>query len=292
MVNFAIDQLKSMEANTSVLAPVIETLNSQKGSSAYVTNSKVVHQLLAEAGEAQTEAITDLIEEGKVDRQFGWKYNRVQMFQTQFAFQNPFQRIVMWCRMVGYRFFPNLAKRQRAKQISQWQEKKKQWQIDHPDQKPEETDQDRLLPEIRKENAQLPANVQQVPAKRQHYSRKQLQEIKKAQTPEDRQKFLDTMSELETAGYNAVMLYLTSVENDENRAEVGVIRHYYMVRHNRFSQSETKNETESELFIRAFQFEYTYVQGTAKQQYLSSELVKTLQQKISMDQLVYMQSNG
>lgn len=292
MVNFAIDQLKSMEANTSVLAPVIETLNSQKGSSAYVTNSKVVHQLLAEAGEAQTEAITDLIEDGKVDRQFGWKYNRVQMFQTQFAFQNPFQRVVMWCRMVGYRFFPNLAKRQRAKQISQWQEKKKQWQIDHPDQKPEESDQDRLLPEIRKENAQLPANVQQAPTKRQHYSRKQLQAIKNAQTPEDRQKFLDTMSELETAGYNAVMLYLTSVENDENRAEVGVIRHYYMVRHNRFSQSETKNETESELFIRAFQFEYTYVQGTAKQQDLSPELVKTLQQKISMDQLVYMQSNG
>ncbi|WP_054762687.1 hypothetical protein [Secundilactobacillus collinoides] len=100
------------------------------------------------------------------------------------------------------------------------------------------------------------------------------------------------MKELESAGYNAVMLYLSSVENEENRSEINVIRHYYMVRHNRFSQSDTKNETESELFIRAFQFEYTYVQGTASQQDLSPELVSTLQQKISMDQLVYMQSNG
>ncbi|KRM77616.1 NhaP-type Na+ H+ and K+ H+ antiporter [Secundilactobacillus collinoides DSM 20515 = JCM 1123] len=290
MVDFAIDRLKTTEANSTLLAPVIETLNSQKGSPA-PTDTKVVHQLLAESEEAQTEAITELIENGTVDRTFGWKYNRVQMIQTQFAFQNPFQRVLLWAKLVGYRFFPGLAKHQRAKQVAHWQAKKADWQKAHPEDQ-RAIEPGRQLPARQNQSDRLPAPIHDVHQHQDRFSRKQIHNIKQNQTSEKKKQLLNTMKELESAGYNAVMLYLSSVENEENRSEINVIRHYYMVRHNRFSQSDTKNETESELFIRAFQFEYTYVQGTASQQDLSPELVSTLQQKISMDQLVYMQSNG
>lgn len=86
------------------------------------------------------------------------------------------------------------------------------------------------------------------------------------------------------------MTYLNQVETAANQTEVEVVRHYYTVRHSRFNRNEATNDKEDQLFIQAFQYEYAFVQRAANEQKLSDALVNELHSKISMDQLVYMQS--
>ncbi len=70
-----------------------------------------------------------------------------------------------------------------------------------------------------------------------------------------------------------------------------MVRHYYAVRRSRTTKSEESSEAENELFLMAFQFEYSYVQNVSQQDQLSSELIDELHKKISMDQMVYMQNS-
>ncbi|MCH5462919.1 hypothetical protein HC026_12160 [Lactobacillus sp. LC28-10] len=70
------------------------------------------------------------------------------------------------------------------------------------------------------------------------------------------------------------------------------MRHYYAVRQSRTTNSEESGDVENELFLTAFQFEYSYVQNISQQKQISSKLVDELHKKISMDQMVYMQNGS
>ncbi|WP_054654458.1 hypothetical protein [Secundilactobacillus silagei] len=72
-----------------------------------------------------------------------------------------------------------------------------------------------------------------------------------------------------------------------------MLRHYYTVRQSKIShRDDAASEAENELFLMAFQFEYSYVQSVSQHEKLSSELVDELHKKISMDQTVYMQNGN
>ncbi|WP_288530593.1 sodium:proton antiporter [uncultured Secundilactobacillus sp.] len=293
MVNFTVDQLKSATDDHAILAPVIETLNSQRGHH-QVSDEKQVHQLLEQTGEVESAAIGDMIEKGEVDATVGWKYNRMQIFQLQFAFLSPFARIKMWGRLLTLRLFPKHAQktfrkhyRQQTKTFSK--ENQRRFLTGPSGALPARSSENRPLPAVVQEAmAQIPANIRQDPQK---WSRDQRRSVRQQLRGSD---FMaakqQLMAQMEDRGFQAVMTYLNQVETAANQTEVEVVRHYYTVRHSRFNRNEATNDKEDQLFIQAFQYEYAFVQRAANDQKLSDALVNELHSKISMDQLVYMQS--
>ncbi|WP_137597563.1 cation:proton antiporter [Paucilactobacillus kaifaensis] len=90
---------------------------------------------------------------------------------------------------------------------------------------------------------------------------------------------------------NAVITYLDSIENADNRTEVAMLRRTYTARTRFINDRQTlESDLLQNLFIQAFQSEHTYVQQELASQNISQELANHLNEKISTDELVYMQS--
>lgn len=290
MVGFAVDQLRTTTNNHTVLAPVIETLNSQKGEHV-VSDERTVHQLLEKTSEVESAAISDMIDSGEADPVFGWKYNRMQTLQVQMAFLSPVARLKMWTKLVSMRFFPKHAHKKFKKFFQDPANKDAMvW--------PQDSEPNPNTPATRPGNYQLSVQTEQLlsdlPAEVRNDPRKwthqQMREVhRKMKDPKFIEAKRRVMAEMETKGFDAVMKYLNAIETPDNRAEVNVVRHYYSVRHSRLSHEEVSNDQSDQLFIQAFQYEYAYVQRGANNQELSSDLASELQTKISLDQLVYMQ---
>lgn len=309
MVNFAITQLKQTEADSTALNPVIEVLSSQKNQLRSTADSKQVHKLLQLAENAEHAAIFELIDAGDVEAQIGWQYDRMQLMQVQFAFLNPFARLTLWFRLVAFRLFPHQAKKRYHKQLAQTiaaKKKAKQQMMQelttrHPEGQlalPVTTDQQQQLIQTnpssnRSTDHRHNLDHHQRREVRHTLTRQQRREVRRQfQSSTVKSQYWSNIAKLEQTGFNTVTAFLDSIETDDNQQEVNVIRHYYTVRHNRFNQSTSTVELENELFIMAFQFEYSYVQTAGKQEQLSPELIGELHKKISMDQLVYMQSTN
>lgn len=304
MVNFAIEQLRHTGQNTAALPAVIEVLNGQKNESKKNADSKLVHQLLEQAEQAEHVAVNELIENGELQPQIGWQYNRAAMFQTQFAFLSPWARVKMWVRLIEFRLFPHRARNHYQKKVQRSREAKQAWLKEHGyldrhqhHENPEHPanvnhHQQREIQLAKITGAQLPANQspRQSRARPTFQQRRELrrQTRNRQLSEENRVAF----TKAGNAGYNGVINFLDSIETDDNRQEVDVVRHYYNVRHQRFNLTESTSDEENELFIMAFQFEYSYVQTAGKQEHLSDELIAELHKKISMDQLVYMQNGN
>lgn len=85
--------------------------------------------------------------------------------------------------------------------------------------------------------------------------------------------------------------YLDSVENDENTNEVTLVRRVYLQQKFMLSQDSTVDADHiTTLFIEAFQAEHSYVQQQLAAGELSQELANALNEQISTDELVYVQS--
>ncbi|GAW99867.1 cation:proton antiporter [Secundilactobacillus mixtipabuli] len=316
MVNFAIDQLRRSNDHSGALPGVIEVLNSQKNQSQKNANSKLVHQLLQQTENVEQATVTEMIDNGEVEAPFGWQYSRAIIFQSQFAFLSPWAKFKMWFKMFGFRFFPKISRKHFNKSFQQTRQVKMKWLKDHgqaekfndyqkfylehkddrlPQTEKEKTDQPKqlalpvtkakLLPAVQvTEQLQLPGSLQP----RGHRPSRRPRGQQRGMSPEAKKAF----SRLSQAGYDRVNGYLDAIETDDNRQEVDVIRHYYNVRRSRMTHSEATSEAENELFLMAFQFEYSYVQNISQDKDLSSELIDELHKKISMDQMVYMQSGN
>lgn len=293
MVAYAVDQLKNTTENHTALASVIETLNSQKNGDD-TSDERLVHQLLEKTEEVETAAIGELIEAGEIDAAIGWKYNRMQLFQLQFAFLSPIARLKMWARLVIIRLFPKYARKVLVKTMKNTakEEMKSLRPVNQTTANLTtlKADNDQLTHQAQQLKEQLPAEIRANPFQ---MTRRQRREIrKKMRTPELMAQQQQVLSQMETHGYEAVMAYLDQAETPANHAEINVARHYYTVRHNRFNRSEATNEIEDQLFIQAFQYEYAFVQSLAADKEIVPDLVNELHAKISMDQLVYMQKMG
>lgn len=85
--------------------------------------------------------------------------------------------------------------------------------------------------------------------------------------------------------------YLNEVQTTKNADEVTAVRRTYLNRYRIFSR---KNQTDADkmtsFFIDAFQSEHSYIQQQSAAGRFSSELANALNEQVSTDQLVYMQS--
>lgn len=312
MVNYAIDQLRSINDKSGTLSGVIEVLNSQKSQYSQNADNKLVHQLLEQSEDVEHAAVTELIENGEVEARIGWQYNRAITFQAQFAFLSPWARLKMLFKMLGFRFFPKTARKQFNKSFRRNREAKmkllkaqghteqynayQQFYLEHKDDhRPQKVPTSKQLA--------LPATTQQSPVDQTPKllqlpsdSRDNQRSIRRQRGRQRRGDFSQEASsafgKLSEVCFDRVVGYLDSIETDDNRQEVDVVRHYYAVRHSRNTRDEESDDAENELFLMAFQFEYSYVQNISQQENISSELIDELHKKISMDQMVYMQNGS
>lgn len=97
--------------------------------------------------------------------------------------------------------------------------------------------------------------------------------------------------EIQKLVYRNVEKYLHSVSNPKNVNEVAMVNHIYLQK-KRFFNHEVSIDTDvaTSLFIEAFQLEHSYVQEQLAAGNLSQELANALNEQISTDELVYVQS--
>ena len=97
--------------------------------------------------------------------------------------------------------------------------------------------------------------------------------------------------EIQKLVYRNVEKYLHSISNPKNVNEVAMVNHIYLQK-KRFFNHEVSIDTDvaTSLFIEAFQLEHSYVQEQLAAGNLSQELANALNEQISTDELVYVQS--
>ena len=93
--------------------------------------------------------------------------------------------------------------------------------------------------------------------------------------------------------YPQVIAYLNDIQTPANTHEVTMVRRSYFNRQRFFRQHEhLDGEQIDTLFVAAFQFEHSYIQQAAAKGTISVELANALNEHISTDQLVYIQSTN
>lgn len=123
--------------------------------------------------------------------------------------------------------------------------------------------------------------------RKNHQSAKPCQSNNHQLSPEQRQKINQILSQIN----QAVDAFLHSVETPANVNEVAMVRRTYFQRKRFFSHDITLNtELITTLSIEAFQLEHSYVQTQFNNDQISQELANALNEQISTDELVYMQS--
>ena len=85
--------------------------------------------------------------------------------------------------------------------------------------------------------------------------------------------------------------YLNDIQTPQNAYEVAAVRRTYLNRYRLFAKkSRIDADKMTSYFIDAFQSEHSFIQQQAAAGKISSELANALNEQISTDQLVYMQS--
>lgn len=134
-----------------------------------------------------------------------------------------------------------------------------------------------------------PANRKQ----RRHFREKKKNFQQFVQSDDGQQKIQTMTQQLATAEnaiFKNVINYLDEISTKQNAAAVAYVRRFYNVRHNRITNSVADNDQRTKLFIQALQSEYSYVANLYGQHKISKQQADELNQSISSDQLVYMQS--
>ncbi|WP_040472010.1 cation:proton antiporter [Lentilactobacillus kisonensis] len=96
---------------------------------------------------------------------------------------------------------------------------------------------------------------------------------------------------IEDTSFKRVNNYLDSNESETNTTSVNFVRNGYNFRHLRFDNSDEANARREHLLVQAFQYEYTYVADSFKAEKISRNISDQLNQSISTDQMVFMQSD-
>ncbi|MFD1548970.1 cation:proton antiporter [Levilactobacillus fuyuanensis] len=103
-----------------------------------------------------------------------------------------------------------------------------------------------------------------------------------------RQQQRENYLKIEADIYTSVINFLTEISTVDNQTEVNSVRNYYNARHSRFMANKSTDQ-QNDLFIQAFQYEYTYIQQRRTTGAIPSELADELYQQVSMDQMLYTQ---
>lgn len=101
----------------------------------------------------------------------------------------------------------------------------------------------------------------------------------------------ETINDVQSIIYQNVEQYLRSISSSKNVNEIAMINHIYLQKKHFFSRdAHVDTDLVTTLFIEAFQFEHSYVQQQLAAGKLSQELANALNEQISTDELVYVQS--
>lgn len=101
----------------------------------------------------------------------------------------------------------------------------------------------------------------------------------------------DTLAKIQTLVYRNVEKYLHSISTPENVNEIAVVNRIYWQKKRFFSRDiNIDADVVTSLFVEAFQLEHSYVQEQLVAGTLSQELANALNEQISTDELVYVQS--
>ncbi len=95
---------------------------------------------------------------------------------------------------------------------------------------------------------------------------------------------------IENAGFEAVMDYLKQ-NSGENGVETNLVRRFYRTRHRRIRGGDVDPNMVYQLFMRAFHAEYELVQRAIAKGDISADLAEKLQQRISFDEITYIQNS-
>ena len=101
----------------------------------------------------------------------------------------------------------------------------------------------------------------------------------------------DQITEILRIVIRRINKYLNEVQTPKNAYEVAAVRRTYLNRYRHFAKkSKIDADKMTNFFIDAFQSEHSFIQQQAAAGKFSSELANALNEQISTDQLVYMQS--
>ncbi|GAX05750.1 Na+/H+ antiporter [Secundilactobacillus pentosiphilus] len=95
---------------------------------------------------------------------------------------------------------------------------------------------------------------------------------------------------IEQAGFEAVMDYLKH-NSGENGVETNLVRRFYRTRHRRIRGGDVDPDMVYQLFMRAFHAEYELIQRAIAKGEISADLAEKLQQRISFDEITYIQNS-
>lgn len=95
---------------------------------------------------------------------------------------------------------------------------------------------------------------------------------------------------IEQAGFEAVMDYLKH-NSGENGVETNLVRRFYRTRHRRIRGGDVDPDMVYQLFMRAFHAEYELIQQAIAKGDISADLAEKLQQRISFDEITYIQNS-
>lgn len=98
------------------------------------------------------------------------------------------------------------------------------------------------------------------------------------------------MRDIEAKPYAWITKYLNESMTNDNSREISIVRTAYDQRHRRLVGEQTFVDEQNEMLIEAFQQEYNFIQNQITAKRYSRELGRELNEQVSTDRLVYLQS--
>lgn len=269
LVAYATDRLaQESTADPAATQSVIEILNSQATDQR--PDKKKLQNILNQATQVEVETVQKFADDGTIPQSFAARYVRVLVVKSQMSSNNPFVNFTLWARFVWHRvahglthraFHGLLSKRQRDRRIAL----QRQQLQERPHTAEQQAAQERRIA------------LQKEQGRRRSPRRQRINQQRR-----------ENFYKIEAGVYNNVIDFLMSIASVDNQTEVNTVRNYYNARHRRVDANQDDSQ-QNELFIQAFQFEYTYVREQRNAHKLSPALADDLYQQISTDQMLYMQ---
>ncbi len=94
---------------------------------------------------------------------------------------------------------------------------------------------------------------------------------------------------IEKAGFDAVMNFLKTKDH-ESGVEANMVKRFYRTRHRRIHEQDVNSDIVYQMFMRAFHSEYELIQDSLQTGKIDSALAEKLQQRISTDEMTYLQN--
>lgn len=103
------------------------------------------------------------------------------------------------------------------------------------------------------------------------------------------QKHGEDILPIEQVGFDAVMDFLKNKSGDSG-VETNMVRRFYRTRHRRIHGKDVDADIVYQMFMRAFHSEYELIQESLASGKIDSALAEKLQQRISIDEMTYLQN--